>query len=210
MTLSPDDLADPRAAQLPAAISSLIDGAAARFDTDRAAARRYLLRASAILRAARAPGPEGESSSGLKSPAGALATWQVNRVLDYIDSHLTEKITLRDLARLIDVSVGRLCRAFKVSVGVSPYRFIARKRVELACGMLKTSPQPLSQVAISCGLCDQSHFSRFFRQATGMSPAAWRRVNAVGPIPGFAPRSTRAPGRRASPYPIIEQASEVR
>ena len=156
------------------------------------------------------PGAEAEPSSGLKSPAGALATWQVNRVLDYIDSHLTEKITLRDLARQIDVSVGRLCRAFKVSVGVSPYRFIARKRVELACAMLKTSPQPLSQVAISCGLSDQSHFSRFFRQATGMSPDAWRRENAIGPIPGSAPRSTRAAGRRVSPYPSIEHVSEVR
>jgi len=153
---------------------------------------------------------EAEPSSGLKSPVGALATWQVNRVLDYIDTHLTEKITLRDLAGLIDVSVGLLSRAFKVSVGVSPYRFIARKRVELACAMLKTSPQPLSQVAVSCGLCDQSHFSKFFRRATGMSPAAWRRANAIGPIPGSVPISAGAAGRRMSPYQIPEQASEVR
>ena len=209
MTLSPDDLADPPAAQLPAAISSLIDGAAARFDTDRAAARHYLMRASAILRAARMTGADGESSSGLTSPAGALATWQVNRVLDFIDAHLTEKITLRDLAELIDVSVSQLCRAFRVSVGVSPYRYVARKRMELACAMLKTGSQPLSQVAVSCGLCDQSHFSRFFRRATGMSPAAWRRANAIGPMPGFVPRGARAAGRRVSPFTITEQPSEV-
>jgi AraC-like DNA-binding protein len=175
-----DDLSEAPAQQLPAAISSLIDGAFATFDSDRDAARRYLQRASALLRA-QWERTDPDFRHGGKSPAGSLAAWQLNRVLDYIETHLPHKITLGDLASLIHVSRGQLCRAFKISVGVSPYRFIARKRVELACVLLKSTREPLSQVAISCGLYDQSHFCRVFREATGVSPAAWRRANAIDP-----------------------------
>lgn len=165
---------------LPAAISTLIEGAVAAFDADRDASRRYLLRASALLRAKRAP-PSPRQGDSERRPRGGFAAWQLNRVIDYIESHLTEKITGSELAKLIDVSVGQLFRAFKVSVGVTPFYYIAQRRVELSCRIMKTSDEPLSQVAIACGLCDQSHFCRVFRRATGLSPAAWRRANAIDP-----------------------------
>jgi AraC family transcriptional regulator len=176
---------------LPAAISTLIEGAVAAFDADRDASRRYLLRASALLRAKRAAPVDRCDGEG--QTRGGLATWQLNRVIDHIESHLTEKITGGELAELIDVSLGQLFRAFKVSVGVPPFHYIAQRRVELACRLIKTGEEPLSQVAIACGLCDQSHFCRVFRRATGLSPAAWRRANATDPRAGE--RSQRRIGR---------------
>jgi transcriptional regulator GlxA family with amidase domain len=80
-----------------------------------------------------------------------------------------------DLAELIDVSVGQMIRAFKVSVGLPPFHYIARRRVELACTMMSTTREPLSQIAIACGMCDQAHLSNAFRRMIGMSPLAWRR-----------------------------------
>jgi len=175
-SLFPDNSANAPAENLPAAISGLIDGAVASFDADRDASRRYLLRASAILRGGRQAraGADGSRKWPLR---GGLAAWRLHLLIDYIETHLAERITSQDLADRIDISVGQLFRAFRVSVGSSPFHYIIGRRVELACELMKTTREPLSQVAIACGLCDQSHLCRVFRRALGMSPAAWRRAN---------------------------------
>ncbi len=56
--------------------------------------------------------------------------------------HLADKITAVDLADLIKVSMGQLFRAFKISVGVTPFNYLARRRVELACSMMRTTREP--------------------------------------------------------------------
>jgi AraC family transcriptional regulator len=160
---------------IPAAIPSLIDAAVAAFDTDRDRSRRYLLRASALLRIKRAAPTNAERVRRSDSRGGLLA-WQLKRVVDYIDTHLTDNITAVDLADLIKVSTGQLFRAFKISVGVTPFQYLARRRVELACLMMKTTRDPLSQIAVTCGLCDQSHLCKVFRRVTGMNPSDWRRA----------------------------------
>jgi transcriptional regulator GlxA family with amidase domain len=161
---------------IPADVPSLIDAAVAAFDADRDTSRRYLLRASALLRV----------KCGACAPAegarGGLLQWQLNRVVDYIETHLAEKMKVTDLADLIDVSVGQMIRAFKVSVGVPPFHYIARRRVELACTMMSTTREPLSQIAIACGMCDQAHLSNVFRRMIGMSPLAWRREQEMSGV----------------------------
>jgi AraC family transcriptional regulator len=161
---------------LPAAISSLIDGAVTFFDADRDASRRYLLRASALLRAKR-QARVGADGSRKSLSRGGLAAWQLHRLIDYIEPRLDERITAQDLADRINISVGQLYRAFKVSVGISPSHYINGRRVELACVMIETTRAPLAQVAIACGLCDQSHLCRVFRRTLGVTPAVWRRAN---------------------------------
>jgi AraC family transcriptional regulator len=163
----------------PTAIPSLIGAAVATFDADRDTSRRYLQRALALLNVKRgAPGVE----RARRSDRGGLLVWQLNGVVDYIETHLSDKIAAGDLADLANLSKGQLSRAFKISVGVPPFRYIVRRRLELACTMMRTTREPLSQVAIACGLCDQAHFSRLFRNVIGMSPSAWRRASDVGSI----------------------------
>jgi AraC family transcriptional regulator len=157
----------------PTAIPSLIGAAVATFDADRDTSRRYLQRAWALLDAmGRAPGVESAKGSN----RGGLLVWQLNGVVDYIEAHLSEKIAAGDLADLANLSKGQLSKAFKISVGVPPSRYIVRRRLELACTMMRTTREPLSQVALACGLCDQAHFSRLFRNEIGMSPSEWRRA----------------------------------
>jgi transcriptional regulator GlxA family with amidase domain len=154
-----------------AAIPRLIDAAVASFDADPDIARRYLMRASALLCVRREVlKPEQPEASG------RLLSWQLNRVVDYIEAHLAEKITAADLASLINVSKGRLSRAFKISVGDTPSHYIVRRRVELACTIMRTTRESLSQVAIGCGLCDQAHLCKVFRSILGVTPSAWRRA----------------------------------
>ena len=166
---------------IPAAVPSLIEAAVAAFDADRDTSRRYLLRASALLRVKCGACAHAEGARSPDSRGGLLA-WQLNRVVDYIETHLAEKMLVTDLADLIDVSVGQMIRAFKVSVGVPPFHYIARRRVELACTMMSTTREPLSQIAIACGMCDQAHLSKVFRRMIGMSPLAWRREQEMSAV----------------------------
>src|ERR1700716_142961 len=171
----PDDLINAPNEDIPAAVPSLIDAAVAAFDADRDSSRRYLLRASALLRVKRAARTGTENVRRSESRGGLLA-WQLNRVVDYIETHLADKISAVDLADLIKVSMGQLFRAFKISVGVTPFHYLARRRVERACSMMRTTREPLSQIAVACGLCDQAHLCKVFRGVTRLSASVWRRA----------------------------------
>jgi AraC family transcriptional regulator len=170
----PDDLINaPNNEEIPAAIPGLIDAAVAVLDADRDTSRRYLLRASAILRVK----PRRMDAESTRSESrGGLLAWQLNRIIDYIEMHLADKIAIKVLADLVKVSASQLFRAFKISVGVTPFQYIARRRVELACTLIRTTGEPLSQVAVACGLCDQAHLCKVFHRTIGMSPSAWRRA----------------------------------
>jgi AraC family transcriptional regulator len=170
----PDDLIDAPDEDIPASVPGLIDAAVAAFDADPDTSRRHLLLASALLGVKR--GARSAKSASQSGSRGGLLAWELNHLVDYIETHLAEKITARDLAGLIDVSMGRLFRAFKISVGVTPLRYVATRRVEVVCTMLKTTREPLSQLALACGFSDQAHLCRRFRRTIGNSPAAWRRA----------------------------------
>jgi AraC family transcriptional regulator len=181
---------------IPVAIPSLIDAAVAAFDADRDTSRRYLLRASALLRLKRGARSERARRSEYR---GGLMAWQLNRVVDYIEAHLADKITALDLANLINTSAGQLFRAFKISVGVTPFHYIARRRVELACTLMRTTRQPLCQVAVACGLCDQAHLCKMFRRVIGTSPSVWRRTMPARDTPISRTIDATSPSDRELP-----------
>jgi transcriptional regulator GlxA family with amidase domain len=161
---------------IPATVPSLIDAALAAFDADREASRRYLLCASVMLGLKRAA---FRAESTARTDRGGLLAWQLKRVFDYIEAHLADRIAAVDLAALINVSTGQLFRAFKISVGVTPFRYIGRRRLELACTLIRTTRAPLSQIALACGVCDQAYLCRMFRRIIGMSPSDWRREHLM-------------------------------
>ena len=188
---------------LPAAVPGLIEAAVAAFDADRDNSRRYLLRASALLSLKRRA--DGSASTARSKSRDGLLAWQMKCVVEYIETRLADQISATDLANHIDVSVGRFFRAFKVSVGVSPIRYVVMRRVELVCTMLTTTREPLSQVALACGLSDQQHLCKVFRRTIGMSPSAWRRAMTAR----YAP-CERPPRAFATSQTTIELEGERR
>jgi AraC family transcriptional regulator len=174
---SPDDLINAPHEEIPASVPRLIDAALAVFDADRDASRRYLSSASALFGAQR-EARSGERTIQSKWRGGLLA-WELNRLVHYIETHLADRITAKDLASLINVSEGRLFRAFKIGIGVTPGHYITTRRIERVCTMLITTRAPLAQLALACGFCDQAHLSRLFRRKIGMPPSAWRRAMTV-------------------------------
>jgi AraC family transcriptional regulator len=164
---------------IPAFIASLIESAASSFEVDITASRDYLFRAFALIRTQ----VTQRRDTNAHPARGQLATWQTKRIIAYIDANLATELQTKDLANVLHLSVSHFFRAFKVSVGIPPREYIARRRVDLACEIMRATDEPLSQIALGCGLNDQSSFCRVFRRIVGQSPAEWRRANAIEPRP---------------------------
>jgi AraC-like DNA-binding protein len=93
-----------------------------------------------------------------------------------VEAHLCRRIHIRELARLLDLSASHFCRAFKCTFGVSPRDYVLRRRIEVAQGLMLTTSEPISSIAVRCGMCDQSHFTRSFHRVVGETPYTWRRT----------------------------------
>jgi transcriptional regulator GlxA family with amidase domain len=156
----------------PPAIASLIENAAASFELDRDASRAF-----SLLRAQARRGTDGAAVMA----RGRLATWQVQRVIDYIEANLAGRIEAKELPRLVNLSTSHFFRAFKISVGIPPHEYITQRRIDRVLDMLRMTNVPLLQIAVECGLRDQSHLCRVFRRVVGQSPNEWRRANTVDP-----------------------------
>jgi transcriptional regulator GlxA family with amidase domain len=111
---------------------------------------------------------------------GGLASWQERKVRDYIEINIDNSILVDDLAEIVSLSAAHFCRAFKRSFNATPHAYIVGRRVERAQDLMRTTRNPLSQIALDCGFADQTHLSKLFRRMTGKTPNAWRRACAVG------------------------------
>jgi len=112
---------------------------------------------------------------------GGLAPWQIRRVTDHIEEHLSSTIRLQDLASIARLSHSHFCRAFKESLGHPAHAYVMRRRVHRAQGLMLTTTESLSQIAALCGMADQAHFCKLFRRLVGESPNAWRRARRQVP-----------------------------
>jgi len=98
------------------------------------------------------------------------------RVLDYIEQHLGDAISLEDLARVAGVSRFHFARQFRACTGESPMSYLMRTRVERSKTRLRDSRTRVIDIAAEFGFADQSHFGRTFRRLVGMPPSAYARA----------------------------------
>jgi len=110
-----------------------------------------------------------------RNKRGGLAPWQMRCATELMIARLGEDISLAEPARACGLSVSYFSRAFKQSVGMPPHRWMLLQRVLRAKTLLRDAARPLADIAVACGFADQSHFTRAFTLATGVSPGAWRK-----------------------------------
>lgn len=112
---------------------------------------------------------------------GGLAPWQARRAQAMIEKSLGEKLSISNLAEAARLSPGHFRRAFRHTFGIAPHGYILRRRIERAKELMLTTNDALADIALACGLADQSHFSSVFRRIERESPNAWRRRHCFGP-----------------------------
>ena len=110
---------------------------------------------------------------------GGLAAWQERRAKEMMLANLDGRVGLESLAAECRLSRSHFARAFKISTGVTPLRWLNLQRVARAKILLLNTDLPLEQIAGSCGFADASHLTRAFQASVGMSPGAWRRARRL-------------------------------
>ncbi len=155
-------------------ITQALDALWQEMDRDDPAAQLFVesMLAVLVVRLARM----AEHDRDLDRRRGGLAPHQSARVIDYMQCHLDQRITLRDLAALTGLSPWHFARAFRDTHGLPPHRYLTRLRVEHARDLLTRTSLSITEIAAATGYSPQQ-LVRHFRQALGVAPAAYRRLH---------------------------------
>src|SRR3984893_3715281 len=118
---------------------------------------------------------ERAASAATAPLRGGLPAWQQRRVMEFIEEHLAEEISLAALAEIVDLSLYHFARAFAQSFGVPPHRYHMARRIDRAKGLLEKPALSVTQIGIQIGFREASSFTRAFRKFTGLRPTEYRR-----------------------------------
>lgn len=91
-----------------------------------------------------------------------------------LDRH-AEHVSIGDVAATVRVHPVHLARVFRSFYACTPGDFLRQRRLERGATLLRETTHPISDVALSAGFVDQSHFTRAFKRAFGLTPAGFRR-----------------------------------
>jgi AraC family transcriptional regulator len=136
---------------------------------------RLCLEALGVILAHELVRPEAAPHRTEPRARGGLAGWQKRTVVEFVEEHLTENISLATLAELAQLSPYHFCRAFKQSFGVPPHRYHTARRIERAKALLANPNDSVTNIGMAIGFSETSSFTAVFRKTTGMTPTDYRR-----------------------------------
>ncbi|MEZ5952639.1 MAG: AraC family transcriptional regulator, partial [Planctomycetaceae bacterium] len=118
--------------------------------------------------------------AGIKRPyehsvAAATGYSRLLKVVEFVTERFCEPMEVSDMAAHVGLSTSQLQREFSRLFGISPIRYLREIRIGVARRLLETSDYSLAKIAADCGFYDQSHFSRQFKESTGLAPLAYRK-----------------------------------
>ncbi len=96
-------------------------------------------------------------------------------VLDYIDMHYPQKITVDRLGRLLDLSPFHFTRYFKKVIGKTPVDYINQVRINEAMKLLMDSALTVTGISEKTGFCNSNYFDKVFKEYTSSTPMEFRR-----------------------------------
>jgi AraC family transcriptional regulator len=102
-----------------------------------------------------------------------LSRIQLKRCVEYMQASLLRDVQLQELASVAGFSPSHFGRAFKASTGLTPHRWIIKRRIELAQRLMTRSGKSIVIAAEMAGFPSQSHFTKTFRAVVGTTPRAW-------------------------------------
>jgi AraC-like DNA-binding protein len=164
--LVPDVLRLPMTGPLRANVEELRDLLRQRIDLQEFGARRLYHACFAVLH-----GWLADASLKTRPPLPP----QLILLLEYIDRSLGGDLSNAVLARQVGMSVEGHIRWFKEGIGLTPARYVAKRRIREACRLLSLSELSIEEIAESVGFANRHHFSRVFLRYTERSPGRFRR-----------------------------------
>ena len=105
-----------------------------------------------------------------------IANESIRRAIQYMEAHVEENISMDALANHVNLSKFYFNRYFKKCMGITPHQYFMNMRIQHAKQRLATSHDPIESIAEQCGFDNPSNFIRTFKQKTGMTPTAFRKI----------------------------------
>lgn len=99
---------------------------------------------------------------------------RLSRVKAYIEEHIQEKISVKDLAELVHINDQYLMRIFKRETGQSILEYMTDRRIIIASSMLKDTDYSINFIADCVGCDNYSYFTKLFKKQTGFTPREYR------------------------------------
>ncbi len=120
-----------------------------------------------------------EAQKGSRSHATSDYYMYIYKILQYVNDHYSEDLTMTDLSKVTGLSVDYMARRFKAVMNMSPSEYIRRFRVAKAMELLADESLSIAQIADLTGFSDISLFSRVFKSTVGIPPVSYRKSLAV-------------------------------
>jgi CheY-like chemotaxis protein len=98
----------------------------------------------------------------------------IRKAMAYIHQRFSEPLTREEIADHIGISADYLTDCFRQELGIPPITYIRRYRIRRACELLRSSDQPITQIALAVGFSDSAHFTRTFQREMKVTPRAFR------------------------------------
>ncbi|HEX3749514.1 MAG TPA: AraC family transcriptional regulator [Streptosporangiaceae bacterium] len=108
-----------------------------------------------------------------RQPAMELLA-QLRRAHDHIDQHYASPLDLNQLARVACVSKFHFARSFEAAYGLTPIRYLSRRRIERAQDLLRHANLTVTEICFLVGFSSLGSFSSLFTRMTGETPTAYR------------------------------------
>lgn len=109
---------------------------------------------------------------------GNTGNAHVEKAKRFIESHLTQEIRTEDIAAFVGISACRLSHVFKAVTGQTLKGYLTQERIRTAKQLLSARDYTIPQIASLLRFCDQSYFTRVFRQMEGVTPNVYRDWHA--------------------------------
>lgn len=103
-------------------------------------------------------------------PLQALAPRKLRRVVEHIETHLGERLSVARLAEVAGASPSHFAALFRRSTGESVHQYVLGRRVERARTLLMVDGVSISQTALEAGFAHQSHMASCLKRALGLTP----------------------------------------
>jgi len=112
-----------------------------------------------------------------KNEMVAVASDDMQKAVEYINSHISENISMDDICSAVHMSKYHFCRKFKKTTGLTVMDYVLQTRIMAAKNMLSSDAFPVGEISGKCGFSSVSYFCRVFKESTGMTPLQYRRAN---------------------------------
>lgn len=101
------------------------------------------------------------------------------QMLAFIEAHMSDPITLEDIAGSAHISVSECLRCFRARTESTPMQYVSEMRLSKSRDLLAGTGLKVTEIAALCGYTDSGYFARIFKKARGMTPMQYRRKHSV-------------------------------